>query len=173
MDSINLFVDLISHNTKYKDVFDDWSQSIHYSTILQPLIFSPMINVADIAVSVQQQRHLYEQNGRNIDQFVDACIQSAHPFPMLERYDISTDTQIFINLNTLEESEKNTAFNYSLGPRACIGRHFAREFLTKFFGVIVERDDMEFVPLEEHKYSGRNNDNGNSMESVYQFLRAA
>ena len=167
-DLIDLMVDLLSHNSKYKVVFTDWDAPIHYSVVIQPLIISPMINVADIAVNVQQQWHLYQQNGQNIDQFIDLCIQSAHPFPMLERYDKSTNTQIFIDLNSLEESEKNIAFNYSLGPRACIGRHYAREFLGKFFSVIVERKGIEFVPLEQHKYSGRNNDNGKFAESVYQ-----
>lgn len=168
-DSVNLMVDLLSHNSKFKHLFNDWSEPVNYSAVMQPLLISPMINVPDIAVSVLNNWHSYVPASTDVDKFIDVCIQAAHPFPMLERFDEATNTQIFIDLNSLDMAERNLAYNYSLGPRACIGRHYAREFLARFFKVILERNGVQFMALEHHNYSGRNNDNGNLAESIYQF----
>jgi hypothetical protein len=168
-EAVDIMVNLLSQNSKFKRVFNgDWSHPENYSVVLQPFIISPMINVADIAVTVDRQRLAYEKNDRDIDLFIDYCIQSAHPFPILERFDAAKNTQIFIDPNSMAEDQKSFAFNYSAGPRACLGRHLAREFLASFFKPIIESESVDFRPTELHKYSGRNNDIGSLAESVYQ-----
>lgn len=168
-EAVDIMVTLLSNNSKYKTMFNgDWSRPEHYSAVLQPFIISPMINVPDIAVTANKQRQVYEKNDRDINLYMDYCIQSAHPFPILERFDAANNTQIYIDLNAMLESEKSFAFNYSIGPRACLGRHLAREFLASFFKPIMDNHEVDFRPCELHKYSGRNNDNGDFVESIYQ-----
>lgn len=166
LEAIDIMVHLLSNNSKYKDMWD-WTESIHYSVVMQPFIISPMINVSDIAVTVHQNRAVFAQS-QDISLYIDYCIKLAHPFPVLERYDRTTNTQVFIDLNSLPTNDKTMAFNYSHGPRACTGRHLAREFLNKFFGVVLTRDEIDFRPKEKHVYSGRDNDNGDWRESLYQ-----
>lgn len=171
--AIDTIVYSLSHNSKFKSMFDcNWSKPEHYSAIMQPFIISPMINVADIAVTMHKNtstfRKANDHSPKNIDLFIDNCIQAAHPFPFLERYDKFTNTQIFIDVNNLAESEQSYMWNYSIGPRACLGRHYAREFLGKFFLTVLEHDGIDFRPNEQHVYSGRNNDKSNLFESFYQ-----
>ncbi len=168
-DAVDIMVHLLSNNSRYKSMFD-WTVPTNYSAVLQPFIISPMINVSDIAVAVKKHTAVYEELHKDIDLYIDFCIESAHPFPIFERYDHATNTQIFIDLSKIEHAsgDKSYAFNYSHGPRACTGRHFAREFLNRFFGVVLEREALDFRPTEMHLFSGRDNDNGNLQESWYQ-----
>ena len=58
--------------------------------------------------------------------------------------------------------------NYGHGPRACLGRMYAREFLNTFFKTILKCKSIQFNPEKRHLYSGRNNDVGNIRDSFYQ-----
>ncbi len=168
-DAVDIMVHLLSNNSRYKSMFD-WKVPTNYSAVLQPFIISPMINVSDISVAVKKHINVYDKLDKDIGQYVDFCIESEHPFPVFERYDHVTNTQFFIDLSKIENesSDKSYAFNYSHGPRACTGRHYAREFLNRFFSVILEREAIDFRPNELHFFSGRDNDNGNLSESWYQ-----
>ena len=168
-EAVDIMVDLLKRNSKFKHIFPDWSRAEYYSVVMQPFIISPMINVSDIAVSVQDNWQAYEANNKDINLFIDYCLQLSHPFPMLERYDFKTNTQIFIDINNFKEDEKKYFFNYGYGTRACLGRVYAREFLTQFFQVILESEEkVDFKPKYLHFYSGRDNDNGSFSESIYQ-----
>jgi hypothetical protein len=167
-ETVDIMVELLKNNSKFKNLFADWSKPEHYSALMQPYIISPMINVSDIAVSIEKNQSLYEKYNKDINLFIDCCIQMSHPFPMLERYNAETNTQIFIDLTDMKESEKSFLFNYGYGPRACLGRLYAREFLSEFFKPILEADNIDFRPKENHVYSGRDNDNGHLHESFYQ-----
>jgi len=168
-EAIDIMVHLMNNNSKFKSTFPEWKKPEYYSALMQPFIISPMINVSDIAVSVKNNLPVYEHMNKDINLFIDHCIQISHPFPMLERYDSQTNTQIFIDLAALEETEKSYLFNYSYGPRACLGRLIAREFLGKFFKTIIDLGDgIDYKPTEQHLYSGRDNDKGNINESLYQ-----
>lgn len=165
-DSVNIIVDLLSKSQKYSSVFSDWSQPEYYSIIMQPFIISPMINVSDIAVSVKKNLSALKELNYDTSNFIDYAIRVAHPFPILERYNEKTNTQIVINLIDLKLDEK---FNYGYGPRACLGRLYAREFLKEFFEPILKNyDSINFMPEKMHLFSGRDNDNGNLAESIYQ-----
>lgn len=171
-ESIDIMVNLLSNNSKFKNLFDDWSKPEHFSTLMQPYIISPMINVADIAVSINENRSIIvndqKSNTDQMDVFIDYCIQVSHPFPMLERYDPQTNTQIFIDITNFKEAN-NFQFNYGIGPRACPGRHYAKEFLSRMMNVVLNTEqNVHFNPEENHLYSGRNNDNANLKESLYQ-----
>ena len=80
-------VHLMNNNSKFKSTFPEWKKPEYYSALMQPFIISPMINVSDIAVSVQNNLPVYEHMNKDINLFIDHCIQISHPFPMLERYD--------------------------------------------------------------------------------------
>lgn len=166
-DSVNIMVDLLKNSPKYKDIFSDWAQPEYYSVIMQPFIISPMINVSDIAVSVKKNLSKLNEFNYDTSSFIDYAINVAHPFPILERYNKKTNTQIVINLNELKLDEK---FNYGYGPRACLGRLYARELLKEFFDPVLKNlnSNIQFVPEKYHVYSGRDNDNGNLNESIYQ-----
>ena len=167
---VDIMVQLLKSNSKFKNMFADWSDPLCYSALMQPFIISPMINVSDIAVSVEKYWTQYERNGKDINLFMDYCIQLYHPFPMLERYDPETNTQIFIDLNDMEfgEEHQRFLFNYGYGPRACSGRQYAREFLAEFFKPVLEAEKIEFKPKEMHLFSGRDNDTSNLSESIFQ-----
>jgi hypothetical protein len=161
-ESIDVIIRLLKTSERYKNVFQDWNQPECFSVVMQPFIISPMINVSDIAVSIQKYKSNYNED---INLFIDYCILMAHPFPILERYDSKTNSQIFIILNEFKESDK---FNYGYGPRACLGRLYAKEFLNEFFKEILNCNFVNFKPNLNHCYSGRDNDNGNFKESIYQ-----
>jgi hypothetical protein len=165
-ESVDIIVGLLKKNEKYKNLFNDWSQPEFYSVIMQPFIISPMINVSDIAVTVKKYINKYKEANFEINAFIDHCIFVAHPFPLLERYDKKTNTQIFINLGDFIQDEK---YNYGYGPRACLGRLYAREFLKEFFEpILINNESINYMPEKMHLYSGRDNDNGDLKESLYQ-----
>ena len=169
-ESVDIIVDLLKKNEKYKNVFSDWCLPEHFSVIMQPFIISPMINVSDIAVSVKQNMSKLAQFNHDTDNFIDYAIFAAHPFPVLERFNKKTNTQIFIKITDLGEEK----YNYGYGPRACLGRLYAREFLKEFFQPILQNNKtINFMPESGHLYSGRDNDNGNISESLYQLKTMA
>ena len=159
---VDIVVKLLNKSKRYYNIFPDWTQPECFSVVLQPFIISPMINVSDIAVSIEKYASNY--NKKDINSFIDYCILMEHPFPMLERYDASTNTQIFINLSEL----KDARFNYGYGPRACLGRLYAIEFLKEFFQPILNLNYENFKPKVNHLYSGRDNVRSNLKESFYQ-----
>ena len=170
-DAIDIIVPLLNAHPKYSALFDDWSRAEHYSAVMQPFIISPMINVSDIAVSIEKNARLVDHStssSLDINAFIDYCIGVSHPFPILERYDAKTNTQIFIDMKMLTENEKFHVFNYGYGPRACLGRLYARDFLREFFEPVLDAKYALFKPHEHHLYSGRDNDNENLSESIYQ-----
>ena len=163
---INIIVDIIL-KSKYKDVFEDWKKDIFYSTIMQPLVISPMINMSDIAVSLKKHHSEYDPNNyKEFLDYVDMCIYKNHPFPVLERYEKETNTMHFLDL--LSEKLDSGIINFGLGPRACLGRLFARTFLQNFFEPLLTRMDI-YKPEVNHLYSGRDNDDNFSVsEGIYQ-----
>lgn len=165
-ESVDIIVELLEKSDKYSSVFSDWSQAEYFSVVMQPFIISPMINVSDIAVTVKQNLAKLKEFNYDTSSFIDYAIFIAHPFPLLERYDKKTNTQIIINLSDFKSDEK---FNYGYGPRACLGRLYAREFLKEFFDPILNKGEtLNYAPEKNHLYSGRDNDNGNVAESIYQ-----
>jgi hypothetical protein len=109
--AIDSIVNLLTKSDRYKNIFSNWLLPENYSVVLQPFIISPMINVSDIAVSIKK----YKPNLKDdINSFIDKCIMMDHPFPVLERYDANTNTQIFVALSEFKQTEK---FNYGFGPR--------------------------------------------------------
>ena len=170
-DSVDIIVDLLQNSEKYGNVFNDWKQPEYYSVIMQPFIISPMINVSDIAVTLKKDLTKFDSEFNNdTSSFVDYAIASQHPFPILERYNQNTNTQTVIILSDFKGEEK---FNYGHGPRACLGRLYAREFLKEFFEPALINKSIQFLPEKLHFYSGRNNDNGNIQESIYQLKSLA
>ena len=134
--AVDQVANLLKQSERYKSIFENWSLPEYYSVVLQPFIISPMINVSDIAVSIEKYKSNYDDD---IDSFVDNCILMEHPFPILERYDNRTNTQIFISLCDLKKIQNGSKFNFGYGPRSCLGRVYAKEFLKEFFGTILQK----------------------------------
>ena len=108
---IDNIVNLLTKSERYKNIFSNWLLPENYSVVLQPFIISPMINISDIAVSIKKYKSNFKDD---INSFIDYCIMMDHPFPVLERFDAKTNTQIFISLNEFKQNEK---FNYCYVPR--------------------------------------------------------
>ena len=166
-DSVDILVDLLEKSVRYSSVFSDWSKAEYFSVVMQPFIISPMINVSDIAVTVKKHLYKLKEFNNDTNSFIEYVIFIAHPFPILERYDKKTNTQIIIKLSDLKSDEK---LNYGYGPRTCLGRSYAREFLKEFFTPIIlkKSETLNYMPEKNHLYSGRDNDKGNFAESIYQ-----
>lgn len=154
--------------SKFNSLFD-WSKPENYSVIMQPFIVSPMINISDIAVSLKNSIK-EKSNFTDEMEFIDHCLFNNHPFPILERYDESSNTQYFIDLRKLNEIKDidGKTINFGLGFRSCLGRTYAREFMKGFFTPLLKENTI-FQPEVNHLYSGRDNDNINFTESLYQF----
>jgi hypothetical protein len=157
----------ILQESKYKDIFD-WTKPENYSVIMQPFIISPMINISDIAVSIKNSMDNQKKFTDDLT-FIENCLFNNHPFPILERYDESTNTQYFIDLRNMNEIQgiDSNAINFGLGFRACLGRTYAKEFMKCFFPPLMKNREI-FQPEKNHLYSGRDNDKVNLTESLYQ-----
>lgn len=173
LNAINIILNYIKNNNKVYLIFnEDWEKSEYYSIILQPFIISPMINVSDIMVSVQSllSESIISNNQIINNNLINKIIYSYHPFPILERFDPLTNTQYFIPLyqlttfNTYSDLYKNLVFG--AGPRRCSGQLYAYVILNKFIDIYF-KNQKKFNPLLNHKYSGRNNDKFNLVESLY------
>jgi len=138
---------------------------------MQPFIISPMINMSDIAVLLHKNSDQYLKNNfASFYSYLDFCLFSDHPFPVLERFDKETNTQYVIDLRTLPNyvSEKEgNSLNFGVGIRGCLGRFYAKEFIQGFFEDFVKEKNL-FKPKQGHLFSGRDNDNFDLNESFYQ-----
>jgi len=151
---INLIKNLLKESSytlskTYDDIFS-------YSIIGQPYIISPMINMADILYFYQDNLDEFNNliiNSKNIKK----TISDNHPFVILERYHVNTNTQYYIPL----EIVKNLPFGF--GPRKCPGQDIAILFLDTFLKYI---NKDKFKPKLNHLYSGRSNDNNDSIISI-------
>ena len=173
VNAINIILNYIKNNNKVYLIFNEnWEKPEYYSIILQPFIISPMINASDIMVSVQSllSKSLISSDEVINNNLINKIIYSYHPFPILERFDPSTNTQYFLPLdqlttfNNYSDLYKNVVFG--TGPRRCSGQLYAYVILNKFIGVYF-KNQKKFNPLLNHKYSGRNNDKFNIRESLY------
>lgn len=164
--SVDIIVNILEQS-KYNQLFD-WKKPIFYSVIMQPFVISPMINMSDIAVSVKEFKSDYTKFQDNLD-YIETCLFKSHPFPILERFDKETNTQVFIDMRTLEDATdiKDSKINFGYGIRSCLGRIYARDFLNSFFNKKMLNYE-NFVPKLNHLYSGRDNDNINFKETIYQ-----
>jgi hypothetical protein len=161
--AIDIVIDLLNKSETYKNIFADWSVPECFSIVMQPFVISPMINVSDIAVAIKKHRSTCTDD---MDSFLDHCIRMEHPFPVLERYDATSNTQIFVFLSDIKLSDE---FNYGFGPRACLGRVYAKEFMRSFFSsIFMFCKDSYFQPDVNHLYSGRDNDKTDLKQTIYQ-----
>jgi hypothetical protein len=169
-------INLINRSPYHHLFGDAWSTPECYSIIMQPFILSPMINVTDIAVTAY----------RHPDMSIHELIHYYHPFPIMERYvekDIvaldSTDPSVLINANTqvfipletigkLVKYTRNLWTPFGIGPRKCQGSQYALALLTEL--ILHCKDNPNFMPEKNHKYSGRNNDQLSFSESMYQLV---
>lgn len=173
LNAIKIILNYIYNNNKIYLIFnEDWEKPEYYSVILQPFIISPMINVSDIMVSLQLllSNSSISNNVPITDELINKIIYSYHPFPILERFDPTTNTQYFIPLDQLTKfdnySDSYKILVFGSGPRRCAGQLYANIILKKFI-YIYFHNIKNFNPLLNHKYSGRNNDNFNFQESIY------
>ena len=167
--AVDSIVNILKHS-KYAALFD-WDKPECYSFIMQPFIISPMINISDIAVSLQNYSQAYNNKEfQSFNSYLDFCLFNEHPFPILERYEASTNTQYFIDMKTLKEhmnEKEGSVLNFGVGIRGCMGRVYAREFIVSFFQDLLKEKEL-FMPKRKHLYSGRDNDDGSFAESIYQ-----
>ena len=173
VNAINIILNYIKNNNKVYLIFNEnWEKPEYYSIILQPFIISPMINASDIMVSVQSllSKSLISSDEVINNNLINKIIYSYHPFPILERFDPSTNTQYFLPLdqlttfNNYSDLYKNLVFG--TGHRRCSGQLYAYVILNKFIDMYF-KNQKKINPLLNHKYSGRNNDKFNIRESLY------
>jgi len=118
-----------------------------------------MINISDILY--YYDNNLYDFNASSI--IIANCnnikktISDHHPFPVLERYDKTTNTQYYIPMDII----KNLPFGF--GPRKCPGQNIALLFLETFLKHI---NKDKFKSKLNHLYSGRSNDNKDDIYSI-------
>merc|ERR1711976_30994 len=166
--AVAIVVKMLKNSESYSTLMN-WEDPHCYSIIMQPFTISPMINMTDIAGSIKRSKAKLKEI-EDFPKFIEYSLFTEHPFPFFERYDKETNTQLFIDVAKLTKSctFDGTVLNFGLGPRSCLGRLFAKEFLIGFFMPIIEHED-KFMPDKNHKYSGRVNDNIFSLkETVYQ-----
>lgn len=161
---VDEIINLIKSNENIYNIFEEkWYQPEFYSVIMQPFIISPMINIPDIMVNYVE---LIEKNKISLESYItndliNFVIYSYHPFPILERYDSLTNTQYFIPLDNLTNSNNYSSENkllvFGVGNRKCAGINFAYDILRTFFTLYAKYPNS-FAPRHNHLYSGRNND---------------
>ncbi len=181
--AVDTIVKILKKSTTYRNVLN-WDDPVCYSVVMQPFVISPMINMSDIAGAMKRNIGQISEM-KDFGKFIEVSLFKEHPFPVLERYDKETNTQLFINLLELRKecSFDGTLLNFGMGPRACLGRLFAKEFLIEFFMPLmcgktqmknsVNESNMskQFCPELNHFYSGRQNDNIiNFRETFYQMI---
>lgn len=195
--AVELIVKIIK-SSKLQNVFVNWNDPLCYSTIMQPFIISPTINFSDIFVSIKKYRNFLNELSKeskeiDSDDFCDSikktyisyCILKDHPFPILERFNKEKNTQYFLLMDEVEEilnkaasNENNSSskieninylsqFNFGYGIRLCLGKAFGMTVLSSLMTKELLLNE-KFDPRINHMYSGRDNDNGNLFESIYQ-----
>ena len=177
LEAINIILELIKLNNEVYSIFKDkWDQPEYYSVIMQPFIISPMINIADIMCNYQTliRKGAVTTNDKITFDLIDKIIYSYHPFPILERYDIITNTQYFIPLDVLtnyknfNENSKFLSFGY--GPRKCAGSQYTYKIMEVLLSEY-NKNTYLFNPEKNHKYSGRINDKFNLYETLYMLYK--
>lgn len=187
----------IFKKSKYSNLLN-WDDKLNYSIFMQPFIISPMINMSDIAVSFEKYKSLYLEYKNNsyyenkvfktsqeslLNRYIEYCICINHPFPVLERYDEQTNTQVFIDMLKLKTEIETKAksevsfgefpdyslFNFGYGMRGCLGKAIAKAFLPNMFNEKMIFD-KKFKPGKNHLFSGRDNDVTSYSESLYQVV---
>jgi hypothetical protein len=152
-----------SNNNIYMIFKEDWAKPEYYSVIMQPFIISPMINLSDIMVNYSEllDNKKITNDMPITNDLVNLIIYSFHPFPILERYDPTTDTQYFIPLDKLTNfnnySNQNKILVFGTGSRKCAGINFAYD-IVKTLVTLYNKYPKTFKPKINHLYSGRIND---------------
>lgn len=177
LEATNIILELIKLNIEVYSVFEDkWEQPEYYSVIMQPFIISPMINIADIMCNYQTliSKGVLSVNDKITFDLIDKIIYSYHPFPILERYDVITNTQYFIpldvvtNYKNFNEDSKFLSFGY--GPRKCAGSQYTYQIMEVLLSEYNKNTHL-FNPTKNHKYSGRINDKFNLYETLYMLYK--
>jgi hypothetical protein len=88
---------------------------------------------------------------------IKKTISEHHPFPILERYDETTNTQYYIPMEIIKD------LPFGFGPRKCPGQNIALLFIETFLKHI---NKEKFKPKLNHLYSGRSNDNKDDIYSI-------
>jgi hypothetical protein len=159
--TVNLFKNIILKSKYYFIFKEKWNKPEYYSLFLQPFILSPMINITDIAVTLNRNKNLS----------IFEAIHYFHPFPILERYIkndlymnnsiiVKSNTQVFIPLDLIGKMydyDKAKRLLFGLGNRQCAGKHYALAIMEPLFKNLKNRTN--YYPELNHRYSGRNNDN--------------
>jgi hypothetical protein len=136
----------------YSDIFS-------YSVIGQPYIISPMINMSDILYYYENNLYDFNTSSILISNYnnIKKTISDHHPFPVLERYDETTNTQYYIPMDIIKD------LPFGFGSRKCPGQNIALLYIETFLKHI---NKDKFKPKLNHLYSGRSNDNKDDIYSI-------
>ena len=134
----------------------------------------------------------------NIEYLRNVCFESIrlkHPFPILEREltgdvevegtTIQSGTQVYIMVDDFDQDKtfdperwqtgKKNPYRQMLfgsGRRMCRGKGLAQEILGEMLrGVLLETPDAKIKPSENHLFSGRDNDNKDSLTTIFYQIR--
>ena len=137
-------------------------------------------------------------NSCDIEYLRNVCFESIrlkHPFPILERElssDIEVDgtsiksgTQVYITYDDFDQDQtfdperwqsgKKNPYRHMLfgsGKRMCRGKNLAQEILGEMLrGLLLEIPDAKIKPSENHLFSGRDNDNKDSLTTILYQIR--
>jgi hypothetical protein len=156
----NNVIELIKNllkNSKYT-LSKTYSDIFSYSVIGQAYIISPMINMSDILY--YYENNLYDFNVNDlISNYnnIKKTISDNHPFPVLERYDETTNTQYYIPMEIIKD------LPFGFDSRKCPGQNIALLFIETFLKNI---NKDKFKPKLNHLYSGRSNDSKDDIYSI-------
>lgn len=163
-EAISLVVELLRGSDRlWRLLGEEWAQPEGYSAVLQPFLISPCINVGDIAVAMR----------RFSEDSVEDATRRMHPFPVLERFltadvvlegklALAAGTQAIIFTADLASSGWPV---FGSGPRKCAGPQLALPLLRAMRAHLLP--SPLFVPEQNHRYSGRNNDAFSWREWLY------